>query len=716
MLAPNTVLQGRYCIIRLINQGNMGAVYLAEDTRLGNEVALKETFSAGGDAELREQFHREARLLSNLRHPSLPRVIDHFIDGSGQFLAMDYIDGEDLQESLRRNGGPFPIDRVLGWADQLLDVLTYLHTQDEPVIHRDIKPANIKLTPKGKLFLLDFGLAKGSTASMLKSLPAATPAYAPLEQVTYQGTDARSDLYALAATLYQLMTGALPPTALQRRDARWQGQPDPLVPASLRNPQVSDAISQVLTQAMSLQAKDRPARADAMRQMLIAAKGNDQPTVIASAAPEITTTAPMASESRRESDPSLIDQPSSIAVNLPIQKEQADQLGATERLQNPSTQPAVPPPSPLAIEAASFPQSARKWKPLLLQLLFIGMLLIVTIVVFSLKDRIKPDTTNNSQGTTGTTTQPPSQPTNPEMKSFVFDVATVNAEGDITNERKGQARQFAEDLGGGVTLYMVEIPEGKFEMGSSDAFAAIVRRENKRINSNIALEAKLWSDRETKQHTVTVPTFYMGRFEVTQAQWLAVVKNFPRVRLGLPESLPDFKGENFPVEMVSREEAMEFCARLSQAKGREYRLPSEAEWEYACRAGTTTPFSFGESINPEIANFDGGHPFGLAKPGINRRGTTEVGSFTYANGYGLSDMHGNVWEWCLDSWHESYNNEAPSDGSAWRAKGEMGYCAMRGGSWDYIANFCRSASRLKVPVTTRDNRYGFRVVAVARTP
>jgi eukaryotic-like serine/threonine-protein kinase len=194
MLAPNTLLQNRYRILRLINQGNMGAVYLAEDTRLGNNVALKETFFTNDDAVMREQFHREARLLSRLHHTSLPRVIDHFIEESGQFLVMDYIVGTDLMELLEENAGPFAVNTVLEWADQLLDVLTYLHAQDNPVVHRDIKPANIKLTPQGKVILLDFGLAKGATSSMLMSLPAATMAYAPIEQVLGQGTDPRSDL------------------------------------------------------------------------------------------------------------------------------------------------------------------------------------------------------------------------------------------------------------------------------------------------------------------------------------------------------------------------------------------------------------------------------------------------------------------------------------------------------------------------------------------
>jgi len=270
MLKADTLVQDRYRIIRPINKGNMGAVYLAADLRLGNEVALKETFSTGDDAELRAQFRREARLLAHLRHPSLPRVIDidDFSDGSGQFLVMDYIVGKDLQELMRDQSGPFPVDKVLGWADQLLEVLTHLHTQDEPVIHRDIKPANIKLTPQGRLILLDFGLAKGSTPSLQISLHGMTEAYAPLEQVNGQGTDARSDLYALAATLYHLMTGELPRLASQRNQIKWQGRVDPLIPANHHNALVPAEVAQVLTQAMALEADDRPDSAAEMRAAL----------------------------------------------------------------------------------------------------------------------------------------------------------------------------------------------------------------------------------------------------------------------------------------------------------------------------------------------------------------------------------------------------------------------------------------------------------------
>src|SRR5918997_4896149 len=160
MIAPDTLLQNRYLVVKQIGQGGMGAVYIATDQRFGSTVALKETFFS--DPSLRRAFEREARLLNHLRHPALPRVSDHFTEEEGQFLVMEYIPGEDLAEKLKERDGAFTLSEVLNWADQLLDALDYLHTQEPAIVHRDIKPQNLKLTSRGQIILLDFGLAKGT--------------------------------------------------------------------------------------------------------------------------------------------------------------------------------------------------------------------------------------------------------------------------------------------------------------------------------------------------------------------------------------------------------------------------------------------------------------------------------------------------------------------------------------------------------------------------
>lgn len=270
MLTPETILQGRYRIIRQLGQGGMGAVYEAIDTRLDTTVALKETLFT--DERLRKQFEREARLLARLHHPALPRVSDHFAEGDGEFLVMQYIAGDDLAEMVARRQSPFPAEQVLTWADQLLDALDYLHTQTPQIIHRDIKPQNLKLTPRGQVILLDFGLAKGQLAEVSRVSTASifgyTPNYAPLEQIQGLGTDARSDLYALAATLYHLMTGVKPADALTRAAAIVNSQPDPLTRANDVNSNIDQAVAAVMEKALSQNKDQRYATAAEMRRAL----------------------------------------------------------------------------------------------------------------------------------------------------------------------------------------------------------------------------------------------------------------------------------------------------------------------------------------------------------------------------------------------------------------------------------------------------------------
>ena len=249
----------------------MGAVYEAIDQRLNRTVALKETLVETD--ELRRAFEREAHLLANLRHPTLPKVIDHFVEGDGQFIVMEFIGGDDLGAVLEKRGQPFSWSEVSRWADELLGALEYLHTHRPPVLHRDIKPSNLKLTAQGQIVLLDFGLAKGAAGQMetltaSRSILGYTPNYAPLEQVQGTGTDPRSDLYSLAATIYHLMTSVRPPGSLARAAAALNGQSDPLRPPHEINPQMPRSASAVLMQSMALNIEQRPHTAAMMRERL----------------------------------------------------------------------------------------------------------------------------------------------------------------------------------------------------------------------------------------------------------------------------------------------------------------------------------------------------------------------------------------------------------------------------------------------------------------
>jgi formylglycine-generating enzyme required for sulfatase activity len=279
---------------------------------------------------------------------------------------------------------------------------------------------------------------------------------------------------------------------------------------------------------------------------------------------------------------------------------------------------------------------------------------------------------------------------------FEFEVVEVDARGQQSNRYRNQAQYFLEDLGNGVFLEMVSIPGGTFLMGSPSTEVGRFPQES-------------------PQHSVTVKPFYMGKFPVTQAQWKAVAA-LPQVSRALARNPSYFKGDNLPVEQVYSIEAVEFCQRLSQKTGRTYRLPSEAQWEYACRAGTTTPFHFGQTLTSDLANYNGNCTYASGPQGKCRKTTTPVDNFQVANAFGLYDMHGNVWEWCADPWQDNYQG-APSDGRV-RLINSDTHLWLRGGSWlDYV-EFCRCAYRLSYIPSNRiagNRRFniGFRVVCAA---
>ncbi|MEH2315156.1 MAG: SUMF1/EgtB/PvdO family nonheme iron enzyme [Nostoc sp.] len=268
------------------------------------------------------------------------------------------------------------------------------------------------------------------------------------------------------------------------------------------------------------------------------------------------------------------------------------------------------------------------------------------------------------------------------LKTFQFEVVTVNVKGNITNRRNEEAKYFEENLGNGVTLEMVQIPGGTFMMGSPLEEAK--RRHN-----------------ESPLHQVTVPKFFMGKYAVTQAQYQAIMGSNPS----------NFKGEKRPVEKVSCHNAVKFCQKLSQKTGKTYRLPSEAEWEYACRAGTKTPFYFGETITTDLVNYNGNYPYGSAPKGEYREQTTDVGKFP-PNSFGLYDMHGNILEWCLNVYNNNYQ-DLESYLNALLTGINDDQSVRRGGSWYLNARYCRSAARPWIARAFRLNDVGFRVVAVA---
>jgi serine/threonine protein kinase len=323
-IAPNTLIQNRYLIIHLIGKGGMGEVYLAVDQRLGSAIALKRTFFSD-DATLGNAFEREARTLARLRHPVLPKVSDHFTEEGTQYLVMDHIAGEDISKRLESMQKPFPVSWVLFWADQLLDALTYLHTNEPPIIHRDIKPQNLKLTDENHIVLLDFGLSKNTLGdtrlTTTGSVVGYTPHYAPMEQIRGTGTDARSDIYSLSATLYQILTVSVPPDALTRADSLINGMPDPIKPINESNPEVSKAVSDVILTGMSISQEKRYKTAREMQKVLREAYAQMQSGM---SAQTVAFTTPSQTENLQAqqfpevSDTSLISQTPSPPTATPV--------------------------------------------------------------------------------------------------------------------------------------------------------------------------------------------------------------------------------------------------------------------------------------------------------------------------------------------------------------------------------------------------------------
>jgi eukaryotic-like serine/threonine-protein kinase len=275
---------------------------------------------------------------------------------------------------------------------------------------------------------------------------------------------------------------------------------------------------------------------------------------------------------------------------------------------------------------------------------------------------------------------PPKSPSSQPSK-IEFTSVKLNDKGDIISRPKGFALIYRENLGNGVSISMVKVPAGKFMMGSPES-------EKDRVEN------------ESPQHRVTLKEFYMGQTEITQSQYQAIMGDNPS----------KFKGNNRPVERVDWNQAKEFCRKLSMKTGKTYTLPSESQWEYACRAGTTTPFTFGATITSNVANYEGNYngkeSYRNEPKGVNRATTTDVMTFP-PNAFGLYDMHGNVWEWCADTWNDTYEG-APTDGSVWLD--ESPNMVLRGGAWSERPEICRSTSRIGNLPEIRVDAFGFRVV------
>jgi formylglycine-generating enzyme required for sulfatase activity/serine/threonine protein kinase len=596
VLAPNTILQNRYRIVRELGHGGMGTVYEAIDQRVSCIVALKETL-VGRNSEARSAFEHEAALLANLRHPVLPKVMDYFSEGDGEFLVMEYIAGHDLAELMKLRGGPFLESEVLKWADQILKLLEYLHFKQPPILHRDIKPANLKVTRDGEVFLLDFGLAKGTTGQMStvetsKSIVGYTPAYAPLEQIHGLGTDPRSDLYSLGATLYHLLTGQPPANAPARYAALEDEKPDPLVPAHELNPVVSPSVSQLIAAAVAVSRRQRPGSASEMRQQLAAIvkeleakqaaasdKGDDKETLrrtpasIKDQSPVLPQTTPPPQELTKTKPPPAKDQPISVTLpppGLPIQPAPQKTI-KVDRFVRAATDPV--PAIVTKPEQSGTRTGLIKRRATLL--IVVGIALVATTAIAILAWYVQ----KNSGGDTKLTASQPAQ----------------------TSDRTATPSPPAG---------MAFIPSGEFIMGRDNG-----------------------DEYERPAHKVTVNSFFIDLHEVTVSEYHEFVKATGRhatpAYLAAIASDPKLQAAGRqPITGVQWADAISYCTWMKK------RLPTEEEWEFAARGSDGRLYPWGNEWKADLANVN------HAKDGV-----ADVGSFGGSSPFGLVDMIGNAWEW-----------------------------------------------------------------------
>lgn len=693
----------RYRLERLIAMGGMGQVWQATDlathAELGHSemVALKilppQLTQSATHAKLLIEEATQARRLA---HENIVRVYEWAQDPatSSYFIIMEYLEGEDLDAYLAAQGklAPEAIYRLLQPVAEALDYAWDKHK----LVHRDIKPGNVYLTSHGDIKLLDFGIASrvrnaGSSLG-LQTPNAGTAGYRAPEAGTHQRQPARTlDVYAVAVMIYQLLEGRMPFEAMRMADFH-PSPPQALKPAQW----------QVLQQGFAYLAEQRPASVAELLQALCAAAGPSEAELAAQA---------LAAEQReRQRQAKLAAAQAAQAAKLEQQRADAEQRRAQA--------------AELAQKRAAEARAAAAEKARLEQqrkLIEARQRAEAEAAAQARKQALREQLLARREAD--------AQKAREERAEQQRKAAQLKAEAAYRAEqerhRKQQAERHAAELaalrptagspvadasgvlrdrfldGTGVGPDLVLIPTGRFQMGSNEVERAAAIKSGAQ---------KAWLDRELPQHWVGIEySFALGRFPVTVGQWRQFVRATGWESLSDTDwRAPGFaQNDEHPVVGVSWVDAQKYVSWLSEQTGQTYRLPSEAEWEYACRAGTRTAFSMGDTISTEQANYDGNYTYNNGPRGAFLQGTNKCGTFQ-PNPWGLFDMHGNVWEWTQDVVHENYEG-APTDGSAWEQGGDKVRRVLRGGSWLYNPRYLRSAVRNGFSAVLANDIVGFRV-------
>jgi eukaryotic-like serine/threonine-protein kinase len=715
-MQPGQLLCDRYRVEKALAAGGFGETFLAVDTHLPSnpQVVVKLLKPSSNDpATLKiaqRLFKQEAEILERLGkdNPRIPSLYA-YLELRGEFyLVQEYIAGTTLTGELQ------------GWklseSDTiaiLKEILTGLKTVHPDVIHRDLKPDNIiRRGSDRKLVLIDFGAVKQVRAATVttpnpaisRTIGIGTEGYMPSEQGIGYPKPA-SDIYAVGAIAIQCLTGSAPHLLFDEDSLKLEWQ-------HLRK--VNRDLAQVLNKMIAPDYRQRYANAaEALRAIESLLSSSASPQI----PPPIPVPIPIPIPVPVPISPPI---PIPIPVPAPVQpipgSQPPLQTPANQRVSKSPTKQVQQPvnrgvktPAPNKIYPPAKKQVKTPSKGIDRRSFFkwlgvggVGAGSVLALNQFLALDQIRKNSSSDRSNSNSSTpeldvsqspplTETSSSPASniPKLTKTQFTSVKLDHRGIVIGKPAGSANIFIEDLGNDIKLTMVKIPAGKFLMGSPES-------EKER------------TDDESPQHQVSVAEFYFGQTLVTQAQWITIMGN---------NNNPDRYNRNdrlLPIGGASWLDAMNFCQKLSQKTERIYRLPSEAEWEYACRAGTTSPFAFGETITPSVVNYDGNFPYREAARGKFRSRTTSVGSFP-PNLFGLYDLHGNLWEWCLDEWVDSYNG-APNDGSARgdiNSREQNKLRILRGGSDVVSASDCRSANRYSDAASSGYYAaFGFRVVCL----
>ncbi|MGF1488101.1 MAG: SUMF1/EgtB/PvdO family nonheme iron enzyme [Prochloraceae cyanobacterium] len=664
---------GRFQIIKPIGGGSFGRTYLACDIHKFNKrcVVKELNTTVSQKPEIFEivlkNFKKEAKILDELSHihSEIPYLIAYFQENNQFYLVEEYIEGHDLARELIPKQ-KLSESEVIILLEDILKPLSFLH--ERKIIHRDIKPSNLmRRKSDNKIVVIDFGAIKELAATEMfdrfgktkMGTIIGTPGYMPSEQALGKARFA-SDVYAVGSIGIQALTGLMPheiEANVESGELEWQHLAS-----------VSSPFQVILEKMVKYHFQYRYANATEalveIQKLKTAKFGQNEP--------------------KKENEPRQKERQKSRDSVIPISVNSSNKFSRIKsRFNNTFIRKNSENKHGLTLIMPTLNKPVTR-RNLIKTAGFTGTGLFLAIVSKSLFN--SPSNTTNRINSQPLKVESIIEQSTLKSNDFSFEVITVNHKAEAMDRIVKEAKSFREDLGNKITLEMVIIPEGKFSMGSP---------QNERLRKS----------NESPQHLVEIQSFALSKFQITQAQWRAVAA-LPKIKYDLDPNPSYFKGDLKPVDRISWYDAIEFAARLSQKTQRKYRLPSEAEWEYACRARTSTPFNFGHTISGDLANYDAAHLYHGEKLGHASNGTVEVGNFS-PNAFGLYDMHGNVFEWCADTWSNDYYN-TPVDGSS-HENGDRNFRVLRGGSWASDALSCRSAYREPRNPTLKYQTIGLRL-------